>query len=83
MVAAITLPAQQIAPVVVDGFCSAVADTESAAEKWVRGFVTAHISLRCTGTEGESITYASRSLDVLLVCEREPEAQSAPESTDR
>ena len=48
-----------------------------------RAIRPAHISLRCTGTEGESITYASRSLDVLLVCEREPEAQSAPESTDR
>ena len=81
--AAITLPAQQIAPVVVDGFCSAAAGTESDAERLIRGVVTAHFSLRCTGAAGESITYASRSLDVLLVCKREPEAQSAPESTDR
>ena len=79
---AVTLPARQLAPVVVDGFCPEPQDADSSL--LLRDAATAQISLRCTGEDGDSITYASQSLDVTLVCESGQEVQgSAPASTDR
>jgi hypothetical protein len=76
------LPARQIAPVVVDGFCPATAAAGDSL--LIRGAITAHLSLRCASEVGDSITYASQLLDVTLVCEAGPEAQGdAPASTDR
>ncbi len=77
----VTLPARQLAPVAVDGFCPE--SQVGGSRLLLRDAVTAQVSLRCTGEDGDSITYASQSLDVALVCEIETEAQGvAPASTD-
>jgi hypothetical protein len=79
----ITLPALQIPPLAIDAVCT---DPDPAADDEptvIRDVVTAQVSLRCAGPEGETITYSSRSLDVALTCERDQEDQSAPVSTDR
>lgn len=78
---AFTLPARQLAPVAVDGFCPE--SQVAGSSLLLRDAVTAQVSLRCTGEGGDSITYASQSLDVTLVCEIDPEVQGvAPASTD-
>lgn len=80
--ATIRLPARQIAPIAVDGFCPE-AQSESSS-LLIQDAVTAQVSLRCAGAEGESITYASRSLDVTVVCDASPATQgSESDSTDR
>ena len=80
----ITLPALQIPPLAIDAVCTdpdpADDDDEPMA---IRDVVTAQVSLRCAGPEGETITYSSRALDVALKCERDRKDQSAPVSTDR
>lgn len=79
----ISLPARQIPPVAVDGFCHDAAAAADSEQRLLRDVMTAHFSLRCTGPGGDSISYASRALDVTLVCEIDPGAQGAPASTDR
>jgi hypothetical protein len=78
----VRLPARQIAPIAVDDFCP---ETQSESSSLlIRDAVTAQVSLRCASAEEESITYASQSLDVTVVCDAGPEAQgSESESTDR
>ena len=78
----ITLPALQIPPLALDTVCAdpPPADDERLV---VRDVVTAQVSLRCAGPEGETITYSTRALDVTLACERGREVQSEPVSTDR
>ena len=75
----ITIPARQVSPIAVEDFCpieSPAADDELV----VRDALTAHVSLRCTSEAGESITYASRALDVLLHCEAAADTQGEPSS---
>lgn len=78
----IGLPARQISPIVVDDFCP---DTQGEnSNLLIRGAVTAQVSLRCASADGDSITYASQSLDVTLVCDANREDQgSEAVSTDR
>ncbi|MDJ0906081.1 MAG: hypothetical protein QNI96_08695 [Woeseiaceae bacterium] len=78
---AVTLPARQLAPVAVDGFCPE--SQVAGSSLLLRDAVTAQVSLRCTGEDGDSITYASQPLDVTLVCEIDPDVQGvAPASSD-
>ena len=78
----VTLPARQLSPIAVDGFCPETAVEGSSL--LLQDAVTAQISLRCAGEDGDSITYSSRSLDLTLVCDNGPEAQGdVPASTDR
>ncbi len=78
----VRLPARQLAPIAVNGFCPETAVTGSSL--LLRDAVTAHVSLRCAGDDGDSITYSSQALDITLVCESDPEPQGdAPASTDR
>lgn len=80
--AVVSLPARQIAPVVVDKFCPATA--VGGDSLLIRDAITAHVSLRCASEDGDSIIYSSESLDVTLVCGSDPEPQGdAPASTDR
>jgi hypothetical protein len=75
----ITIPARQISPIAVQNFCP----MESAAagdELVVRDALTAQVSLRCTSEAGESITYASRALDVMLHCDAAADIQGEPSS---
>ena len=63
-----SVPARQVSPVAVNGFCPVADDRDRLAELLVRSAVTAHLSLRCSGEKGEAITYASHALDVMLQC---------------
>lgn len=80
--ATVTLPARQIAPIAVDGFCPE-SQTESSS-LLIQGAVTAHLSLRCASADGDSISYASESLDVTVVCDTGSSDQGTEaDSTDR
>ena len=80
--ATVALPARQIAPIAVDGFCPA-SQTESSS-LLIQGAVTAHLSLRCASADGDSISYTSQSLDVTVVCDTGASDQgTAADSTDR
>jgi hypothetical protein len=70
------IPARQVSPVAVDGFCP---QDGNGTQLLVRDAVTAHLSLRCTNEEEESITYASQGLAVMLDCDV-PEEADQPES---
>lgn len=72
----VTVPARQVAPVAVDGFCTAAGTESEPPQLLLRDTVTAHTSLRCTGDDREWITYASQGLDVALQCERAEPDQS-------
>ena len=75
----ITIPARQVSPIAVEDFCPM--DSPAAGDELVvRDALTAHVSLRCTSEAGESITYASRALDVMLHCEPAADAQGEPSS---
>ena len=63
-----SIPARQLSPVAVDGFCPRADDGNRLAKLLVRDAVTAHLSLRCAGKGGEAITYKSHALDVMLQC---------------
>jgi len=75
-----SVPARQVSPVAVDGFCPQADDRERQAELLVRDAVTAHLSLRCTGENGADITYSSRALDVILQCPDRRDDQGEPAS---
>ena len=65
------VPASQIAPLSVEGFCLA---SESGADRvTVRGILSAQASLLCSGDEDQQLMYASQSLDVTLNCGEEPD----------
>ena len=64
----ITIPARQVSPIAVEDFCP-IGSAAAGDELVVRDALTAHVSLRCTSEAGESITYASRALDVMLQCD--------------
>lgn len=82
--ATLRLPAPQLSPVAVDDFCRAPSADVGAREMLIRGAATAHVSLRCAGDTGESISYASKPLDVTLVCDERPDDQGdASTATDR
>ena len=69
----IIIPAGQIAPLTVEGFCLASSDNDQHKNHrvTVRGVLSAQASLLCSGENGQQITYASQALDVTLTCEAE------------
>jgi hypothetical protein len=71
------VPARQVSPIAVYGFCPHAGES---SELLIRDAVTTHLSLRCSGADGESITYASYGLDVLLRCATPVSSQGDPES---
>lgn len=74
------IPARQVSPVAVDGFCP---QDGNGTQLLVQDAVTAHLSLRCANGEEESITYASKGLDVMLECDVPEEANQPPLDTER
>jgi len=70
----ITIPARQVSPIAVDNFCP-LESPAAGGELVVRDALTAHVSLRCRSETGESITYASRALDVVLHCDAAADIQ--------
>ena len=65
------IPASQIAPLSVEGFC--LASESGVAQVTVRGILSAQASLLCSGDEDQRLMYASQSLDVTLNCDEEPD----------
>ena len=74
-----TVPARQVSPVAIDGFCMMENPGSQQGDLLIRDTVTVHLSLRCKGGEQEWITYASRGLDVTLRCDAPEENQSESE----
>ena len=76
----LTLPRHQTAPLAVVDFCQTAADQGMRSQELlVRDAFTAHLSLRCTNGERQSIVYASQPLDLALRCKptgQEPSADS-------
>jgi hypothetical protein len=76
----LTLPSRQAAPLALVDFCQSDEDqSRSSREVLVREAFTAHLSLRCSNDERQSIVYASQALDLALRCEsgdQEPSADS-------
>jgi hypothetical protein len=70
----ITIPASQVAPLAADDFCKP--DGRDDPKRLVKDAFTAHISLRCSGDEGESIIYTTRPLAVVLTCDRETQGDA-------
>lgn len=72
------IPAGQIAPLVIQDFCVVQAEedgneiSEAQTQITIPAALSAQASLLCEGDEDKAMTYASRPLDVLLVCERPP-----------
>ena len=62
------VPAKQIAPLQVDEFCIDE-NPEDSTGLTIGGVLSAQASLVCSSDDGESITYASTSLDLTLTCE--------------
>jgi hypothetical protein len=67
---AIRVPAGQIAPLKVAGFClnSAQADPAQGEQLIVRAILSAQASLMCTDEDKQQINYTSQSLVVSLTC---------------
>lgn len=69
------VPADQLAPIAVEGFCTvtsgesveAVGDAPTVLN--VFSALSAQASLLCEGANDQAMTYVSRGLDVSLVCE--------------
>jgi hypothetical protein len=76
---ALRVPGEQIAPLAVDEFCvvaEADAQTHAATDDeqlLVRDAFSAHASLLCASNQEQRMNYVSRTLDVILVCDRSNE----------
>lgn len=69
----LAVPAAQIGPVAVAGFC-VVPDEESVPTEEpesleIKSVVSAQVSLLCASETEKQMTYVSKSLDVTLLCE--------------
>ncbi len=67
--ARVRIPASQIAPVAVEGFCAADAPSANVQPLTLPSLLSASASLRCGDDENSSIRYDSVPLDVVLVCD--------------
>ena len=78
----LTIPARQVAPVAIDGFCKRDDPVTHHDTLLIRDTVTVHASLRCNENEQDSITYTSQGLDVTLRCDA-PDTDQSVDETDR
>lgn len=75
----LTIPANQIAPLVVEDFCIAVPEENdggpdgTTVQLDIPAALSAQASLLCVGAEDKAMTYISKTLDVSLVCDRQAE----------
>lgn len=67
----ISVSSRQVAPIAVDGFCSA--GNNPSKPLLLATALTAQISLRCVRDDQHSIAFRAQTLDVLVNCE--PESQ--------
>ena len=63
------LPAGQLAPLRVDGFCRLDDDDADSGEKLIEDAYTARVSLRCTAGETQSIVYTTLPVDLRIQCD--------------
>jgi hypothetical protein len=75
--ASLEVPAAQIAPVAVNGFCAAGEGRGHAQALTIASIMSASASLRCADDVEQRVTYSAVPLDVVLVCEPPPEADRA------
>lgn len=79
----LSVPASQIAPLVIEGFCVAPDGTDGGRDDAspdrliVPSALSAQASLLCEGDADKAMTYVSQPLDVSLVCEREAEHEDS------
>lgn len=75
----VNVPASQIGPVAVEQFCTAESiEQERRQSLRLSSVLSAQSSLLCVGDNGNDMTYASASLDVVLQCEDLEEAEDGP-----
>ncbi len=80
----LSIPASQIAPVAIQGFCEQVDSREDGGGQrrqrneymTIPAALSAQASLRCASESGEQTVYVSWPLDVKLICRRQPAAIS-------
>jgi hypothetical protein len=72
----LTVPAAQIAPVVIADFCVAehvdidvIGQRNAGSLLAMRAALSAQASLMCAGENSQTITYASEALNLVLVCD--------------
>lgn len=71
LVAALTVPAAQLAPLPLSGFCAADAGDPGGEELSIDAALSAHASLLCIGESDEQQRlFASLPLGLVLVCDR-------------
>ena len=72
----VRVPASQIGPVAVDRFCTAASEAAGDIRTLrIPSILSAQAALLCVSEDGNEMTYASESLDVLLNCESADESQ--------
>ena len=72
----VTIPAGQIPPVRIEGFCAAdPGETPDDDSVRIPSVLSAQSSLLCVGDAGGNMTYASTPLDVLVVCQASEEPE--------
>ena len=64
------VPAAQIAPLAVEGFCVTGNGQAAPGELHIAAALVAQASLLCTGEGDQAMVYVSRPLAVSLICER-------------
>lgn len=82
---AMKIPAAQIGPIVIDGFCVRDGDepgAEGAVEmsRRIPGVLSVQASLLCAADTASEMTYVSGPLDVMLNCTKNQQAAGTPAS---
>ena len=67
----LNIPAKQLPPLSSKGFCVAGLGVDQPQSLLKRAMISVHASLRCATPAGESLTSASRAVDVLIECQLE------------
>ena len=81
LAAALTVPAGQLAPLPVSGFCAADEEDDAAAADealTIEAALSAHASLLCVSEDDARRTFAAMPLGLRLLCQREEPASAGP-----
>ncbi len=76
------VPARQIAPLPVAGYCTGDNNYPTDRTLTIRGVLSAQGALSCMGEEDEVIAYASKSLDIEIRCEDLADGESSDPNSD-
>ncbi len=75
------LPDRQIAPIVIEGFCTPDDGAHAVPQLLVPDAFTAQVSLHCAGESHQSMHYAVAPIDLRLSCDGDTESMSGPDKT--